>query len=177
MSVFWTWLFNLLNSCRVAAVLQPNEGGVITFCGKFPRTVGPGFHFVFPVLGVVTYTDVTEQVIDVRSQSLTTKDGESVAVGISVAYDVMDAYRAIFQVQDRDNSLANETLRIVGDWVRAHTFDECRESDVPNAILPDLRKIATERWGLKVWRVGLSDFAKHRAIRLLGCEGLSPLST
>ena len=112
--------------------------------------------------------DVTEQVIDVRSQSTTTRDGVSVAVGVSIAYRISDPLKAIYAVQDVDVSLSNEALRIVQHFVSAHTFDECNHSDeMADEILRGVREAATARWGVKVFRVGVTDFSRHKAIRLM----------
>lgn len=177
MSIFWQWLFNILDSLLFWRILPPNERGIRTFCGKHPIELGPGLHWVFPVLGDIMVTDITEQVVDVRSQSLTTRDGESVAIGISVAYEVLNAYKALYRVEDRDNSLVNETLRIVGEFVRTHDYGNLLEDTLADWVIRELRKIATDRWGLKVLRVGLSDCSKHRALRIMGVgSGERPLA-
>ena len=169
MDALWNFLIDVLQrSFWFWRVIQPDEGGVRTFCGKNPVVLGPGLHFVWPIVGDISVTVCTEAVIDVRGQSLTTKDQVMVCVGLSVAYEVLDAYRAIYKVQDRDESLANESLRCVDEYVNAHTLAECLDAaPMTAAVTKAMRDVVTQRWGVKIHRIGRSDFGKHRAIRLI----------
>ena len=170
MQALWEFLIEIVR--RTAwfwRVIQPDQAGVRTTMGRWPRAPGPGLHLLWPVVGEIRTCNVAERVKDVRSQSLTTEDGHVVAAGISVAYSVIDPYRAMFAVADAEAALLNEALRVVGEYVGAHTFEDCSNVNTTcGYVLDELRKVATSRWGLKIWRVGLSDWAKHRAIRLMG---------
>jgi len=171
MSALWEWLIGILDRLRFWFIVQPNEGAVRTFCGRRVTVLGPGLHWICPILGEGTVAPITEQVIDIRSQSLTTMDNIPVAIGVSIAYEVKDAEKAILRVQDWDESLANEALRVVGQFVSTHNYDDCLKSDVfAEQIIKDLKEIATRRWGLKIIRVGLSDLVKCKAFRIMGIE-------
>lgn len=171
MEILLQWLISLGRLILPFWILEPDEGGVRTFCGRFPKTLKPGFHPVCPILGRIREIPVKEQVLDIRSQSLTTKDGQSVSVGVSVAYEVLDPYRAICEVQDWDKSLANEALGCVGDYVSAHEYAQLLNADdMSKSVRDSLRATATRDWGLKINRVRRSDFAKSKAIRLMGLE-------
>lgn len=170
MQALWEFLIDVLR--RTAwfwRVIQPDQAGVRTTAGRWPKTLPAGLHLVWPIVGEIRVCNIAERVKDVRSQSLTTSDGKVVAAGISVAYSIIDAYRAQFDVADAEAALLNEALRVVGEYVSGHTFDECASADAMcRWVLDELRKVATARWGLKIWRVGRSDWAPHRAIRLMG---------
>ena len=169
MTAFWEWIVDAFSRLRFWAVIQPDEMGVRTFCGRFEKVLPPGVYLVFPVLGEVTVAQVKEQVIDIRAQSLTTADNHSVAIGVSIAYEVMDPMRAFFQVQDWDESLANEALRVVGQFVCNHSYSQCKDAKTLNeALIKDLRVIATNRWGIKILRIGISDLVECKAYRLMG---------
>jgi len=168
LNTFWSSVLDFIGSFRFWIVIGPNEIGVRTFCGKREYQIGPGFHLYFPFVGEVMHVNVTEQVVDVRSQSITTKDNVTVAVGISIAYEIVNAIKAIYRVNDFDQSLCNESLRVVEGYVMDHTFDECRDSEsMKTFVLVNLRKVATDRWGIKIHRIGRTEFAKHRVIRLM----------
>ena len=169
MSAMWEALIELLSRLRVARIIYPDELGVRTFCGKNPRGLNPGIHFVFPLLGHIAALDAVEQVYDARSQSLTTADHVAVVAGISIAYEVNDPVRAYYRVSDWDDSLVNESLGVVDRYVSEHTFADCLNSQsMTDAVRDGIRAIATERWGIKIRRVGRTDFARHRALRVMG---------
>ena len=170
MNALWQWIFAQVERMYLWAVVMPNEKGIRTLFGCWPKVVGPGLRWTLPVFGRLVKLDVTEQVVDVRSQSLTTKDDITVAVGISIAYEVLDPFKAYYRVHDLDQSLANESLRVVGELVGESMWDGCRYGELGVTVLKDLRDIATTRWGLKILRVGLSDFAEHKALRVMGID-------
>lgn len=157
-SAFYTW-----------RVIQPDEKGVRTLCGKNPEVLGPGLHLMWPVIGEIVVIPVKEQVLDVRSQSLTTRDKVSIAVGVSIAYEVSDPLRTVFEVQDWDESLANEALRVIGEYVLSRTYEDCLDGpQMGTTILEGLRKTATRRWGLKILRIGRTDFVRCPTYRIMG---------
>jgi regulator of protease activity HflC (stomatin/prohibitin superfamily) len=81
---FWFW-----------RVIQPDEAGVRTTIGKWPTILAPGIHLVWPIVGLVRVCKTSEQVSDIRSQSLTTSDGQCFAVGISIAHSIINAQKAM----------------------------------------------------------------------------------
>jgi len=177
MDVLWSFLRGIIEKgFYFWRVIQPNQAGVRTFCGLFPSTLKQGLHFVCPVLGDITVMDIKDQVKDVRSQTLTTADGVSVAVGLSVRYDILDIYRAIYEVHDFDESLSNECVGILDDYVSQHTFAECcNPAEMCGYAVNELRKVVTARWGLRILRVRRSDFGRCPAVRMMGFDGLRVL--
>ena len=169
MDVLFSFLIEIIRSTLYCwRVVQPHEAAVRTTCGKRPRVLGPGLHFMFPVIGEMVVIPVVEQVQDIRSQSLTTSDGQQIAIGISIAYEVTDPLKAVFAVQDWDQSLSNEALRICGEYVLASTFEQCVNAETMcREIMRRLHDVATLRWGLVILRVGRSDFTRCRALRLM----------
>lgn len=168
MDAFWTWLSGIADRLMFWRVIQPDEGGVRTTCGRWPKVLKAGIHWVAPIIGEMRVIPVKEQVLDIRTQSLRTKDGVSVVVGVTVAYEVLDTYRAAYEVQDWDQSLSNEILSVVGREIRSRTIDQCVGEELSTAICKELRKVATANWGLKIIRVGVSDFDKCRSLRIMG---------
>lgn len=168
MDVFFSFLIDCIKSAFYCwRVIQPHEKGVRTLCGKKPVALSPGLHWMWPVVGEIVVIPVVEQVQDIRSQSIMTKDGKKMALGLNIAYEVMDPVRAVYSVQDWDQSLGNEAIRIAGEYVLCHTAEECTADTMCKDLLRSIRKIATERWGLRILRVGRSDFTECRALRLM----------
>ena len=169
MNELFTFLIDILESAFYCwRVIYPDEIGVRTFCGRNPVALDTGLHFMCPVVGDLAIVEVKEQVLDLRSQSLTTKDNKAIAIGLSVAYEVLDPIRAIYEVQDWDQSLEAEMLGVAGEYVLTRTFGELlSDSGLSKNVLDEIRKVATSKWGLKVLRIRRSDFASCRSIRLM----------
>ena len=153
---------------RFFHIIMPDQMGVRTFCGCDPQIVDSGFHWVCPALGHIETIEVSEQVFDIREQSLTTKDKVSVLLGMSIAYSVTNPIRALYHVLDWDESLNNETLGVVSEFIWEHTFDECMDYKEMCEYVKIYIQDISRRWGVHVHRVRRSDFCKHSAFRLIG---------
>src|SRR4029077_16269773 len=67
--------------------------------GKYPHTLEPGFHLLIPVVqNVGRKINMMEQVLDVPSQDVITKDNAVVRVDGVVFYQVLDAAKAAYEV-------------------------------------------------------------------------------
>ena len=168
MEVLWTFLRDYIERLYFFRIIQPDEAGVRTTLGTRPVTLTNGAHLVWPIIGHLHVEAVSEKPVDVRTQSATTADGVPVAVGICIAYSVIDLYKAAFRCRDSEDDLAAESLGITEDYIAHHTMQECQDStEMLEEITRGIRAVATTRWGLKIHRVKRTDFSKHRAIRLM----------
>ena len=146
-------------------LVLPNEGGVR--CNCFPwvswhRTIGPGWYIQWSLFQQIIKIEVTPQVIDLRPQSVLTDQGQSMVVSGAVRYRVVDAKKAILDVQDYDESLIAIALGTIAECVTSHSsVDELR-----TAVRSALAKEASG-WGLKVESVYITDLDKCRSLRLL----------
>lgn len=158
------------------AIIEPHQRGVRTICGRNPTELLPGIHFFWPIVTRVELVPVVEQVLDTRPQQLTSNDGKAFAVGLSVAYEVLNVVKALYENLDYDANLAAEILRIAGEYVAHRSAAELADHDaLVTWVTAELRKVATVRWGLKILRIGVTDFAEARTIRLMGV-GNAPLT-
>ena len=165
------WLKDLIN--RLLSVFprvwicSPAEAGVRITFGKYVSTKGAGIYLFWPLVQRVIWMEIKTQVVDLRSQSVRTKCGNSVVVSGAIQYYITDVKRAILDVQDLDKSLTTLALGIILEFVKQRTLEECRDVDVlKTEILKGIRD-AAKGWGIKVERVFITDLDKTRNIRLL----------
>ena len=135
-------------------VLREYERGVIFLLGRFWTVKGPGLIIVVPIIQQMVRVDLRTVVLDVPTQDVISRDNVSVKVNAVVYYRVIDAQRAIIQVEDfraATSQLAQTTLRSV---LGQHELDEMlADRDKLNVDLQRLLDEQTDAWGIKVLNV------------------------
>lgn len=139
----------------VVKVLKEYERGVIFTLGRVGRrAAGPGLIILIPVVQQMRKVDMRTLVHDVPSQDVISRDNVSVKVNAVLYYRVIDAVRAVVQVEDfrqATSQLAQTTLRSV---LGKHELDEMlQERDKLNKDIQHILDEQTEAWGIKVANV------------------------
>src|SRR5690606_31220762 len=123
-------------------VLREYERAVVFMLGRFYKVKGPGLIIVIPLIQQAVKVDLRVRVFDVPPQDVISRDNVSVRVNAVVYYRVVDAEKAVIQVEDYNRAtseLAQTTLRSV---LGQHELDEMlAEREKLNA---DLRALLDE---------------------------------
>ncbi len=140
--------FIIANSVRI---LREYERAVVFRLGRLVGTRGPGLILIIPLVDRVVKVSLRTVVLDVPPQDVITKDNVSVKVNAVVYFRVMDAGKAIVDVQDylyATSQLSQTTLRsVLGQF----ELDELlSERDRINAQLQTILDKHTDPWGIKV---------------------------
>ena len=101
----------LLNSIKQ---ISEYERGVKFTCGKYTKTMLPGWRLVFPIFQSYKKIDIRTKVIDVPEQEVITKDNVSVKINAVIYYNIFDSAKAILEVEDFHyavSQLAQTTMR------------------------------------------------------------------
>src|ERR1041385_5921332 len=135
-------------------ILREYERGVVFTLGRYTGTKGPGFFLLVPVVQQMVRVDLRVVVDEVPTQDVISRDNVSVKVNAVIHFRVVDAERAIIQVNNylmATSQLAQTTLR----WVLGkHDLDTMlAERDRLNADIQDVLDKQTEAWGIKVSNV------------------------
>src|SRR3972149_2288175 len=132
------------------------EKGLVERFNAYEKTVDPGLRVIKPFIERLYRVNMREQVIDVPPQEIITEDNVVVTIDAVIYYQVIDAKRALYEIEDFELAivkLAQTTLRnIVGEM----TLDIALTSR--EKINGDLRSVldqATDKWGTKVNRIEL----------------------
>lgn len=137
-------------------ILREYERGVIFLLGRFWKVKGPGLIIVIPGIQKMVRVDLRTRVMDVPEQDVISRDNVSVRVNAVVYFRVIDAQKAIIQVEDfmmATSQLAQTTLRSV---LGQHELDEMlAERERLNADIRRILDEQTDAWGIKVSNVEL----------------------
>ena len=139
-------------------VLNEYERGVMFTLGRFSGIKGPGMILVVPIVQQMRKVDLRVIVLNVPKQDVITRDNVSVKVNAVVYFRIVDAGKAIIQVEnafDATSQVAQTTLRSV---VGQHEMDDLlSQRDKLNVDLQRILDQSTETWGIKVSNVEIKD--------------------
>jgi regulator of protease activity HflC (stomatin/prohibitin superfamily) len=139
-------------------ILREYERAVVFRLGKFHRVKGPGLIFLIPFIDRIERVDLRVLTINVERQEVITRDNVTVHVDAIVFFRVVDAERAVIQVEqymEATTWLAQATLRSIVGQVE---LDELlAERETVNKKIQDIIDRQTDPWGIKVVSVEVRD--------------------
>jgi regulator of protease activity HflC (stomatin/prohibitin superfamily) len=145
----------------VAGVKTVPQGYQVTVerFGRYTRSLSPGLNLIVPFLDRIgKRVNVMEQVLDVPTQEVITRDNATVSVDGIAFFQVFDAARASYEVAQLDLAILALTTTNIRTVMGAMDLDQLlSHRDEINERLLKVVDAAAAPWGVKITRIEIKD--------------------
>ena len=162
-------------------IIKQGECMVIERFGRYSRTLDAGLNFIIPVMdrprpihqrifrkdtdGNVCGKNIKSSTIDLREQvyhfareNMTTKDNENIQIDAKLYFQICDPTMAVYQIASLPDAIEDLYITCLRNAVGKLDLNECLASrEKISSELSQVLDEATDKWGVKVNRLGIKD--------------------
>jgi regulator of protease activity HflC (stomatin/prohibitin superfamily) len=169
----------LVVAAKTIKIVPQSTVLLIERLGRFNRLAQSGLNIIVPffetprgvywtnVRAGLTSIDLREQYIDLPPQPIITRDNVTINVDSVVYWQITEATKAVYEVNDLVGSLMQLTITgmraVMGDMDLDHTLSQ---RDQINTKLRIILDEATDKWGVKVTRVDVKNITPPEDVRV-----------
>jgi len=154
-------LLDLLFFFTAVRIVPEHQRLVVFRLGRFVRVAGPGLAILLLFIDAATRVDLREQTVQ-HEESVTTQDERRVVVDWLWNYQVVDAAKAVLNVEHLDATAQERASSILRSIIGAMTLNEVMfaREDIRAELQTRLCEIV-EAWGVQVRQVGIREVKRN----------------
>lgn len=152
-------------------VVNQYERGVVFRLGKVIGVKEPGLRIIIPLVDRMVKPSLRIVTMPIPAQKIITQDNVTIDVAAVAYFKVVDAYKAVVEIENYDRAVNQISQTTVRSVVGQFTLDQVL-SDTPhvNQKIQEIIDGHSEPWGIKVTTVEIKDIklpeSMQRAIAL-----------
>jgi regulator of protease activity HflC (stomatin/prohibitin superfamily) len=178
MSALLSSLFEaLLSIFPRLIVVEKTHGGVKFKRGKGVKELKPGLDIYWPLVTEVVTLPVVRQPIDLHPQVISLQNGPVIVSG-AIVYEIRDSVAALAETHDIDELIQNigrvSLFKQLTGRKWSDTMAEHENGELRRLLTAEARK-QLKKYGVHVFEMSLTDFAKCIVIRNFGNDNLIPI--
>lgn len=139
-------------------VVNQYERGIVLTLGKFTSTKTAGLTFIVPVIQRMIRVDVRIATVDIPQQEVISKDNVPLNINAVVYYQVEDAEKAVLNIQNFKDAVADFSQVALCDAVGGFELDHIlSEREVIASNIKEIVDTTTASWGINITAIKLQD--------------------
>lgn len=153
------------------ALVEPTHGGVKFKGMKKTIELVPGRYWYIPFFTTVHIIPVVRQTIDLKEQTLITKDNQVLRIQAMLTYEIEDVVKAMVNCYEYITQIDDESMSILCEYIPEKTLEELTQHR--KTINKELTRRTSERlseYGVKVIRIKLTTMATGIPIIHMGAD-------
>ena len=156
----------LVVATLLAGIKQVPQGYQYTVerFGRYTKTLMPGLNLIVPFFDRIgARVNMKEQVLDIPTQEVITRDNATVSVDAVAFFQVLNAAQSAYQVSDLNYAVLNLNMTNIRTVVGSMDLDELLSNrNTINEKLLHVVDEAAHPWGLKMTRIEIKDIQPPR---------------
>lgn len=158
MAILWLGFIALIVILSCLKQVNQWERGVVFTMGRYSYIMEPGWRLLIPIFQTFKKVDVRIKAVDVPDQKAITRDNVSVTVNAVIYYKVVDAAKAIIEVENFYYAISQYAQTTMRNIVGEVTLDELlAQRDKIAERIKEIVEKETGDWGIQVNNVELKD--------------------